>query len=128
MRPSVAFRETAGPTLALIASLSTLVCCALPALLITLGAGAVMAGLAANAPGLIWLSAHKEWAFAAAAVLLVAATYAKWRGRNAPCPADPAQARACQRLRRWGRVILSVAVAAYAVGGFFAFFAADLLL
>ncbi|MCG8442008.1 MAG: hypothetical protein MI723_09385 [Caulobacterales bacterium] len=121
-------RETAGPTLALFASAATLVCCALPALLIILGAGAAMAGLAANAPGLIWLSAHKGWVFAAAGALLAAASYLRWRGRNAPCPTDPDQARACMRLRRWGAVILGVAIAAYGVGAFFAFFAADLLL
>ncbi len=125
---SVLRRELLGPTLALFASVTTLLCCALPALLIVLGAGAVMAGLAANVPGLVWLSAQKEWVFAIAGLMLVVATFAKWRGRNAPCPADPAQARACLRLRRWGTLLLVVAVLAYLVGGFFAFFAAELLL
>lgn len=128
MRPSQALRETTGPTLALFASVSTLLCCALPALLITLGAGAVMAGLAANVPGLVWLSAHKGWAFGFAGVMLTAASYAKWRSRNAPCPIDVAHARACGRLRRWGTVILAAAWVCYLTGGFFAFFAADLLL
>jgi len=121
-------RETAGPTLALFASVGTLVCCALPALLVTIGAGAVMAGLASNVPGLMVLSAHKEWTFGVAGILLAAAIFAKWHARGAPCPIDPAQARACTRLRRIGTVLLGVAVAAYAVGFFFAFFAADLLL
>ena len=121
-------RETGGPTLALFASLSTLLCCALPALLVTLGAGAVMAGLAANVPGLIWLTANKGPLFILAGALLAAAAGMKWVSRNAPCPIDPAESRACMRLRRTGTVILGVAAAAYAVGGFFAFFAADLLL
>ncbi len=117
-----------GPSLALFASLTTLLCCALPALLIVLGAGAVMAGLAANVPGLIWLSAHKAWVFALAGLLLAGAAFAKWRARNAPCPVDPAAARACMRLRRTGSILLFVAMTAYLVGGFFAFFAAELLL
>ena len=121
-------RETAAPTFALFASVSTLLCCALPALLVTIGAGAVMAGLAANVPGLVWISAHKGATFALAGAALAVAGAAKWLGRNAPCPIDPAQARACMRLRRWGTIILSVAAVAYLVGGFFAFFAADLLL
>lgn len=121
-------RETAAPALALFASLSTLLCCALPALLVTLGAGAVMAGLAANAPGLVWLTAHKGLLFAVAGGLLLAAGGLKWAMRNAPCPIDPAQARACMAMRRTGTIILGVAAAAYVVGGFFAFFAADLLL
>lgn len=121
-------REAGAPTLALFASASTLVCCALPALLVSIGAGAVMAGLAAEVPGLIWLSERKLWVFAVAGVMLAGAGYAKWRSRNAPCPADPRQARACARLRVTGSIILGVATVAYLVGGFFAFFAADLLL
>ncbi len=121
-------RETAAPTLALFASVSTLLCCALPAFLITVGAGAVMAGLAANVPGLVWLTAHKVPLFIGAGAVLLAAAIMKWAMRNAPCPIDPAQARACMRMRRTGTVILWIAAVAYIVGGFFAFFAADLLL
>ncbi len=121
-------RETAGPTLALFASATTLLCCALPALLVTLGAGAVMAGLAANVPGLVWLTGHKLELFVAAGLLLAGAAGLKWQMRNAPCPIDPAAARACTRMRRLGTWLLGIAVACYLVGGFFAFFAADLLL
>ncbi|MEO0883408.1 MAG: hypothetical protein AAFY34_11885 [Pseudomonadota bacterium] len=121
-------RETAAPTLALFASASTLLCCALPALLVTIGAGAVMAGLASNVPGYIWLTAHKVELFVLAGFLLSGAVWARWSTRNAPCPIDPKQARACTRMRRAGGVILSVAIMAYLIGGFFAFFAADLLL
>ncbi len=125
---SLARRELLGPTVALFASVGTLLCCALPALLIVIGAGAVMGSLAANMPGLVWLSAHKTWVFALAGVLLAGAVLVKWLNRNAPCPIDPDQARACMRLRRWGTVTLGVAVTAYLTGGFFAFFAAELLL
>ncbi|MBI1393229.1 MAG: hypothetical protein GC152_10865 [Alphaproteobacteria bacterium] len=121
-------REAAAPTIALFASLSTLVCCALPALLVTIGAGAVMAGLAANVPGLVWLTVHKAALFIVAGALLLGAGVAKWSVRNAPCPIDPDQARACMRMRRAGSFILGVAAVAYVVGGFFAFFAADVLL
>lgn len=121
-------RETAAPALALFASVSTLLCCALPALLVTIGAGAVMAGLAANVPGLIWLTAHKGPLFLIAGGLLFAAAASKWLSRNAPCPIDPAQAKTCMQMRRVGTVILGVAISVYAVGGFFAFFAAELLL
>ncbi|MEM1379522.1 MAG: hypothetical protein AAGH41_02750 [Pseudomonadota bacterium] len=121
-------RETLAPTLALFASLSTLLCCALPALLITIGAGAVMAGLASSVPGLIWLTENKVGLFIVSGLLLTGAATAKWLTRNAPCPIDPAQAKACMRLRRTGTVILSVAGGVYAIGGFFAFFAADILL
>ncbi|MEO1575617.1 MAG: hypothetical protein AAFU65_11735 [Pseudomonadota bacterium] len=120
--------DVGAPTAALFLSASTLLCCALPALLVTLGAGAAMASLTANVPGLMWLSAHKNALFLIAGVLLAISLILRFRTRNAPCPVDPAQAAACGRLRRIGGVIQGIAVAAYLTGGFFAYFAADLLL
>lgn len=116
-------RWTGAPTLALFTSLSTLLCCALPATLIMLGMGATMAGLVSAAPWLVTLSEHKAWLFGGAAVLLLAAGYMRWASRNAPCPADPAMARACARLRLAGGVIYWIAVAAFAFGAFMAFVA-----
>ena len=121
-------RETAAPALALFASASTLLCCALPALLVTIGAGAVMAGLASSVPGYIWLTENKVMLFVIAGLLLAGAAWARWATRNAPCPVDPKQARVCGMMRRAGGVILWCAIIAYFIGGFFAFFAADILL
>ena len=117
-----------APTLSLLASTSTLLCCALPALLVTIGAGAVMAGLASNLPGYIWLTERKVPLFILSGVLLAFAVLMRWRSRNAPCPTDPVQAKACMRLRRVSGLILYASVVIYVIGGFFAFFAADLLL
>ena len=117
-----------APTLSLFASTSTLLCCALPALLVTIGAGAVMAGLASNVPGYIWLTERKVPLFTLSGVLLALAVFTRWRSRNAPCPVDPVQAKACMRLRRMSGFILYASVVIYVIGGFFAFFAADLLL
>ena len=115
-------------TLALFTSVSTLICCALPALLVSLGMGAVMAGLIDAVPGITWLGANKTLVFSVAGLVLAASGAWQWRARTLPCPADPAKARACNRLRRIGWVLWWVAVAAFLVGGFFAFLAADLLL
>lgn len=128
MSKPIGRRVLLAPTLSLFASTSTLLCCALPALLITIGAGAVMAGIASNVPGYVWLTEQKVWLFAASGLMLALAAYFRWQSRNAPCPIDPAQARACTRLRRTSGVILYVSIAIYLIGGFFAFFAADLLL
>ena len=117
-----------APTLSLFASTSTLLCCALPALLVTIGAGAVMAGLASNVPGYIWLTERKVPLFILSGVFLVFAGLMQWQSRNAPCPIDPIEAKACTRLRRMSGLLLYASVLIYAVGGFFAFFAADLLL
>lgn len=128
MTAPVTRRILFAPTLSLFASTSTLLCCALPALLVTIGAGAVMAGIASNVPGYIWLTEHKVQLFMLSGLMLVLALFMRWKSRNAPCPIDPDQARACTRLRRVSGVILHASVAIYLVGGFFAFFAADLLL
>ena len=112
------------PTLALFASMSTLLCCALPALLVSIGAGAVMIGLVSSVPQLIWLSQHKVGLFIFAGVMLSSSGVLRYRNRNAPCPADPMKAKACVRLRRISGIVFYVSLTCYAVGFFFAFIAA----
>ena len=115
-------RRNAGLAfVALVASTGTLVCCVLPALMVALGAGAVLAGLVSAVPQLVWLSEHKAAVFGIAAVMLALAGLAIWRARSMPCPADPVLARACTRLRRAGVVLYSLALSAFLVGAAFAF-------
>ena len=128
MADPITRRALFAPTLSLFASTSTLLCCALPALLVTIGAGAVMAGISSNVPGYVWLTAHKVQLFIVSGVLLALAMASRWYSRNAPCPIDPAAAKACTRLRRMSGMLLWASVTVYVTGGFFAFFAADLLL
>ncbi|MCX8098778.1 MAG: hypothetical protein N3F11_07220 [Casimicrobiaceae bacterium] len=113
----------AASWLSVFTSASTLVCCALPALLVALGAGATLASLVGMFPQLVWLSEHKGLVFTVAGVMLAVAGYFQWRARYAPCPADPALAAACTRQRRISRAVYAVSVALYLIGGFFAFVA-----
>lgn len=115
-------------TLALFTSVSTLICCALPALLVSIGMGAVMAGLIETVPGITWMGANKPIVFAVAGIILAASGVWQWHARSLPCPADPVKARACNRLRRIGWVLWWISVAAYLIGAFFAFFAVYLLI
>lgn len=108
-------------------SVSTLVCCAIPALLVTMGAGAVLASLVGAVPQLVWVSEHKTGVFAFAGLMLAVAGYFQYRARFLPCPANAALAAACARQRRVSQVIYFVSLAIYAVGGFFAFVAPLLL-
>ncbi|HEX2541129.1 MAG TPA: hypothetical protein VHM00_08610 [Caldimonas sp.] len=105
----------------LLASSSTLVCCALPALLVAVGAGAALSSLVSFVPQLVWLSEHKEALFLAAGAMLAATAVVRWRYRNAPCPADPALRRACLRTRVLSSRVFAFSVAVYAVGAWFAF-------
>lgn len=107
--------------LSLLASGSTLLCCALPALLVAVGAGAVLAGLVSAAPWLVWLSAHKALTFGVAAALLIAAGGLLWQARRLPCPADARLAAACARLRRLSWAVYGLSLALYLVGLLFAF-------
>ena len=105
----------------LLASSATLVCCVLPAVLVSLGAGAVLVGLVSAFPQLVWLSEHKGWVFGIAGVLLLAAGAMIWHARSLPCPVDPVAARSCTRLRRVSAVLYWFALGSYVLGGTFAF-------
>ena len=60
-----ALRETGIAVAALFTSTGTLVCCALPILLVSIaGLGSVVASLTNNFPLLITLSQHKGWVLA----------------------------------------------------------------
>lgn len=117
------WRQTILPSLSLFTSLGTLLCCALPALLVTLGLGAALAGFIGVAPWITAISDYKGIVFILAGILLFGAAIMQWRARNAPCPADPLKAMACSRLRKFSWAILIVSFIVYAVGFFFAFVA-----
>jgi len=107
--------------LTILSSFSTLVCCALPAALVSIGAGAALASVVTAVPQLVWLSEHKIQLFAFAGIMLVLSGVSAYRNRKAPCPADPMQARSCMRLRRWSASIFYFSAAIYVIGFFFAF-------
>ncbi len=114
-------RSFAAALAALVASSGTLVCCALPALLVALGAGAALSSLVSAVPQLVWVSEHKGLVFAFAALMLAAAGALQWHNRAAPCPADPALRHACLRTRSLSRRVYCTSVALFAIGAWFAF-------
>jgi len=107
--------------LTVLSSFTTLLCCALPALLVSLGAGAVLASLVTAVPQLVWISEHKTPLFAFAGVMLLLSGIYSYRQRNAPCPTDPSQAKSCLRLRRISARVFYLSLLVYAIGFFFAF-------
>ncbi|AGH95940.1 hypothetical protein [Pseudobdellovibrio exovorus] len=105
----------------LFGSLSTLLCCALPALLVSLGLGAVLAGMASNFPALIWMSEHKVKFFIFAGSMLALNGFLLWRNRNAPCPIDPKLREACISGRKASRNLYIVSVGVFVLGFLFAY-------
>jgi hypothetical protein len=106
---------------ALLASSTTLVCCVLPAVLVSLGAGAVVVGLVTAVPQLIWLSEHKLAVFGSAAVLLALSGALIWYARRLPCPVEPGLARNCMRLRKVSTGLYAVSLGLFALSAVFAF-------
>ncbi|MEY2479516.1 MAG: hypothetical protein QOI04_443 [Verrucomicrobiota bacterium] len=109
--------------LTLFSTFGTLLCCALPALLVSIGAGAALASIVSTVPQLVWISEHKMPLFIfAGLMLLVSGVFAYWN-RRAPCPLDPVQAKSCRRVRRVSFALLLVSLVIYATGFYFAFLA-----
>lgn len=109
--------------LTLFTSMSTLLCCALPALLVSLGLGAVMAGLASQVPGLIWISENKLGAFVIAGAMLGVNGIWLWTQGKAPCPIDPKLRDACISGRRASKIIYFFSLGMFSIGVFFAYLA-----
>lgn len=105
----------------LFTSTGTLLCCALPALFVSLGAGATLAALVTKFPFLIWLSERKIYAFAIAGLLLATAGVMQYRARNLPCPVDREAALACDRSRKISLAVYIFSLAIYLTGATFAY-------
>ncbi len=104
---------------ALAASCATLVCCVLPAVMVSIGAGAVLVGLVSAVPQLVWLSEHKVLVFSSAGLMLLLSGIMLANAARLACPTEPRAAKSCRRLRRISSGLFLGALAAYAVGGAF---------
>lgn len=109
----------------LFTSFGTLVCCALPSLLVLLGFGATVASFLSAVPWLVGISRHKEWVFTFAALLIAGNYFYVYRivprllVERGTCPAnDPA---ACARATRMSRTMLWLSLGVFVVGAAVAF-------
>ena len=116
------------PLISLFTSVGTLFCCALPALMVSLGAGAILAGIVSNFPQLIFLSKYKVYVFSIAGVLLLTSGYMLWNNRNAACPTDPIAAKICTKLKIINKYIYIFSLIIFLIGLFFAFIAPKIIL
>lgn len=104
----------------LFTSTGTLLCCALPALLVSIGLGATLMGLVSAFPGLIWVSENKLIVFGGSFIMLAVSSYMQYRARFLPCPLDPKEAQACANARSWSRRITMFSVIIWILGFTFA--------
>ena len=127
-------RRTSGVLsyLSLFTSFGTLLCCALPSLLVLLGLGATVASFLAATLWLVTLSRHKAWVFAVSGLLIagnliyVYKVAPRLQSARGACPADAPEA--CAAASRLSRIILWTSAGLYAVGVFSAFVLGPLLM
>src|SRR5271169_2236826 len=91
--------------LSLFTSLGTLLCCALPSLLVLVGLGATVASFLSAVPWLVALSHHKDWVFVVAGLLIggnwvyVYRIAPRLQGAAGACPNDdPAACASANRM------------------------------
>ena len=114
----------------LFSSFSTLLCCALPSVLVLLGLGGTVASLLSAAPWLVSLSRHKVWTFSLAGVLIAASfvvTYliAPRLRKGEACAADDPST--CGEISKFSRVILWGSAVLWSCGFFVAYLLGPIL-
>jgi mercuric ion transport protein len=114
----------------LFSSFSTLICCALPSVLVLLGMGTTVASLLSAAPWLVSLSRHKIWIFSIAGILIstsFAMTYliAPRLRRGESCEADDPTT--CGKISRMSKAILWASAVIWSCGFFVAYLLGPIL-
>ena len=124
-RPNRSVRLLKAPrslaTLALLFCSSTLMCCALPAALVMIGAGSVLASLLSWLPAMVILSEQKLLVFGIAGISLIMTAFALNQSSRIPCPLDPSLSRRCRRRLSQGRRLYVLSCTAFIIGIFFAY-------
>jgi mercuric ion transport protein len=114
----------------LFSSVSTLLCCALPSLLVLLGLGATVASTLATLPWLVTLSKHKYWTFAVSGVFIAASFVNLYhlapRLRAQAC--SPDSPGACETVSRFSKFLLWISAVLYCLGFFVAFLLGPILM
>lgn len=108
----------------LFTSLGTLLCCALPSLLVLVGLGATVASMLSALPWLVTLSHYKRWTFTISGVLIALSFLNMyWLAprlfRGQACAADDPGA--CGQASRASKVLLWISAVIYTAGFFVAY-------
>ena len=107
--------------LLLFVSVPTLICCALPIILISLGFGATIASLYSNQlPFLQWFGLNSALTFTVSGSILTVSGVFLFKSKQA-CPADPTLANACKTTRKWNIYFWFSACMIWVIGAFTAF-------
>lgn len=120
-------KEKILSVLVLFTSTGTLVCCALPALLVSLGMAAVVISALSAFPWLIPLTRHKAWLFLGTGLLVGLNFYLVYRPQKQLACEFGGKSEGCIVASGWNRFLLWLSVAVYVIGFFVAYLAVPLL-
>ena len=112
---------------ALLSSSSTLLCCALPAILVSMGAGAVFANVISVVPALTVVSRFKIEITIATLIILISVGVLHSKTAKMPCPADPTLGRACLKSRKRSRIVYYLCCIIFAIASTFTFIVPEFL-
>ena len=112
---------------ALLSSSSTLLCCALPAILVSMGAGAVFANIISVAPALTVVSRFKIEITIATLIILIVVGVLHSKTAKMPCPADPTLGKACLNSRKRSRIVYYLCCIVFAIASTFTFIVPEFL-
>jgi mercuric ion transport protein len=110
--------------LSLFTSAGTLLCCALPSVLVLFGLGSSVASMLSFVPWLVTLSRHKQWTFGISGVLIALSFFNMYyiapliRANQECTPENPT---ACADASRISKMMLWVSAGIYLVGFFVAY-------
>ena len=108
----------------LFSSFSTLICCALPSVLVLLGLGTAVASVLSAAPWLVSLSRHKVWIFSIAGTLILTSFFITYlltprlRGSDNCDASDP---ETCGEVSKLSKIVLWGSAAIWSAGFFVAY-------
>jgi hypothetical protein len=98
----------------------TLICCVLPAILVTLGLGSVLVSILGNFPFLISISENKNIVFAVAGSILTLNGFILWKQRNELAPDCEG---ICTIKRKFSTPLFSISVLLFCLAGAITFIA-----
>tara|TARA_Y100000768_G_scaffold38088_2_gene25021 strand:+ start:6428 stop:6802 length:375 start_codon:yes stop_codon:yes gene_type:complete len=114
-------KESSLGFLTLLASSSTLICCALPAIFVALGAGATLASIVNIFPELIIISKFKVYISVFALLFLIIAGILIKKASLQPCPTDPRLRDICIKTRKKSKNIYIISVFIFAFASIFTY-------
>jgi len=97
----------------LFASLSMCICCALPAFLLLLGGGPILAYIYSSFPKLILIEKYSLLLFIISGSLIITSGIIKIRNRNHSCPTDTTEKKSCTSLQCFNKYIYILYISIY---------------